>query len=434
MSSNEGGSGRAPDLLTPDDVLPPLGSRTNFSWSAIGNAGYAISQWAIVIALAQLGTPADVGRFALGLAITAPIVLLSGLQLRAVYATDARAQFGFAEYLTLRLFTAACAIVVVIAVAVIVGTTTDVVLVIVLIGVAKAFEGVSDAFYGVMQKRERMDRLSISLILRGTCSLVGVAVGMVVTGDVVIAAGIYAVVGAVVLILFDIPVTRVLLKSEESDSLRPVALGPNTFRLAKIAFPLGIVMFLISVNVNIPRYFVEGSLGSSSLGYFAAIGYLYVGGNTLMVALGESVAPRMSRLYLSARPDYRRLVGRMVLVATGLGALGVATAWLFGGPLLRFLYGPVYAERSGVLVWLMAAAGLGFISSMLSFALTAARSFLIQVPLFASVAVATLLLSWALISRFGLQGAAYTLLGAAAVQLSLTGVAYFNAAGRPSSA
>jgi len=413
----------AQTMLTPDDSLPPLTARTNVSWSTIGNATYAVSQWAIVIAIARIGTPADVGVFALGLALTAPIVLLTGFQLRAVYATDAKGRFRFAEYLTLRLITSAIAAVVIVILAVTTasrGSTS----VIVMIGVAKALEGLSDVFYGVMQKRERMDRLSVSLMMRGAFSLVGVAAAMALTRDLVIAASAYAAVGAITLGLFDVPVARRLLTSRGPDPIRPVRPRGDTLELARLAYPLGIVMFLISVNVNIPRYLVESFLGPSSLGYFAAVAYLYVGGTTLMVAVGESAAPRMSRLYLSDRPGYVRFVTRMAAAAAGLGIVSVCIAWLFGDVLLLGLYGAEYAERSEVLVWLMAAAALGFVSSVLGFALTAARSFRVQVPLFALVALTTLGLSFVLIPRFGLHGAAYAVFGAAVLQVGLTALAY----------
>ena len=433
MSTDRGASASAPDLLTPDDALPPLDARKNFVWSVAGNATYAISQWAVVVVLAQLGTVTDVGRFALGLAITAPIVMFSGLQLRAVYATDAKAEFLFADYLKLRLLTVSVALITVVLIGLVVARTSELFLVVLLVGLAKGLESVSDAFYGVMQKRERMDRLSLSLILRGSLSLVAVALAMAVTDQVLVAAAGYAAAGALVLIGFDVPASRTLLTTELATRGSTPPPAGAVRALAKIALPLGIVMFLISVNVNIPRYFVEGLLDTQALGYFAAIGYLYVGGNMLMIALGESVAPRLSRLYISSRSDYRRLVGRMVLLAAALGVVGIVGASLFGDVVLRALYGPSYAERSDVLVWLMGAAALGFVSSMLSFALTAARSFGVQVPLFATVAAATLVLSWVFIRWFGLQGAGYALFGAAIVQLFLTAIAYSKTAHRTES-
>ena len=46
-----------------------------------------------------------VGEFALGLAITSPVMVFSMLQLRVVQATDARHDYSFADYLGLRLVT-----------------------------------------------------------------------------------------------------------------------------------------------------------------------------------------------------------------------------------------------------------------------------------------------------------------------------------------
>ncbi len=48
------------------------------------------------------GTPEAVGRFALGLAITTPIILFANLQLRAIQATDVRSEYLFRDYLGLR--------------------------------------------------------------------------------------------------------------------------------------------------------------------------------------------------------------------------------------------------------------------------------------------------------------------------------------------
>src|SRR5438067_13811448 len=72
--------------------------RVNFSWTMAGNLVYAASQWGILVVLARMGKPEAVGQFSLGLAITAPIMLFAGLQLRAVQATDARHLFQFADY------------------------------------------------------------------------------------------------------------------------------------------------------------------------------------------------------------------------------------------------------------------------------------------------------------------------------------------------
>ena len=60
--------------------------RLNASWTFGGNLVYAACQWGMLVALAKFGSPELVGRFALALAVTAPVYMLTNLQLRAVEA------------------------------------------------------------------------------------------------------------------------------------------------------------------------------------------------------------------------------------------------------------------------------------------------------------------------------------------------------------
>jgi hypothetical protein len=64
----------------------------------------------MIVLLTKLGSPEMVGQFALGLAVTAPIILFANLQLRSVQATDARQEFQFGHYFGLRLVTTGLAL------------------------------------------------------------------------------------------------------------------------------------------------------------------------------------------------------------------------------------------------------------------------------------------------------------------------------------
>ena len=52
-----------------------LSLRANFSWTFMGRVVYVGCQWGMLTVLAKLGSPEMVGRFSLGLAVTAPIIL-----------------------------------------------------------------------------------------------------------------------------------------------------------------------------------------------------------------------------------------------------------------------------------------------------------------------------------------------------------------------
>src|SRR5512143_2641504 len=90
-------------LATPSALRPPSGAgatvaprllslRRNFSWTLAGNIVYAGCQWGVLVILAKLGTPEMVGQFALGLAVTAPVIIFANLALRGVQVTDANRQ------------------------------------------------------------------------------------------------------------------------------------------------------------------------------------------------------------------------------------------------------------------------------------------------------------------------------------------------------
>jgi O-antigen/teichoic acid export membrane protein len=83
--------------------------KKNFFWSLAGNIIYALCQWLMLVIIARLGNEKDVGAYTLALAISAPIVLFLGMNLRVVIATDQKHDFKFRDYLFLRIISSAIA-------------------------------------------------------------------------------------------------------------------------------------------------------------------------------------------------------------------------------------------------------------------------------------------------------------------------------------
>jgi O-antigen/teichoic acid export membrane protein len=401
----------------------PLSLRKNFSWTFVGNVIYAATQWGVLVVLARFGTPETVGQFALGLAITAPIIMFSNLQLRGVQATDAKRTHPFSHYLTLRTITTMLALVVIAGVVYMGGYQGATALVILLVGLAKALESMSDVYYGLLQQRERMDRIAQSVMLRGVLALVAVTGLLYATGSLVAAVMGIAAVWAAVLVLFDVPNGLRLLKRDAEiaatqQALSSAPLAKQIAKLALTALPLGFVMLLISLNTNIPRYFIEGHLGTWELGIFAALAYLMIAGNTIVGALGQSASPRLAQYYAAGNTAaFRNLLGKLAAIGATLGGAGVIVAALLGEPLLRLLYGVEYAAFSTLLVWLMVAAALAYVASFMGYGMTAARLFRIQVPVFALVSLTTLISCFFLVPAYGLVGGAWALIVSASIQL-----------------
>jgi O-antigen/teichoic acid export membrane protein len=393
----------------------PLTLRRNFSWTLVGNVVYAACQWGMLVVLAKLGSREIVGQFTLGLAVTAPVLMLANLQLRAVQVTDARHQYGFGDYLGLRLITTGLALLVILLITVVAGYRWETSLIILVVGLAKAVESVSDVFYGLLQQHERMDRIALSMMIKGPLSLLLLGIGVYLTGKVLWGVVGLAVAWSVVLVGFDIRSGALMLNA--SANLRPRWQMKTLRKLVWVALPLGFVMMLLSLNTNIPNYLIERHLGERELGVFAAIAYLMVAGSMVVSALGESASPRLAKYYEAGNnAAFRTLLLKMVGISVLLGGVGVLVAAVGGRQLLTLIYRPEYADRADLFVWLMVVAGIGYVSSFLGCGMTAARYFSVQMPLFALVTTITAIACLWLIPSQGLQGAAIALLIAAIVR------------------
>ena len=391
----------------------PLSLRTNFSWIFAGNLVYAAGLWATLMLLAKLADAVMLGQFALGLAISTPVFMLANLSLRNVLVTDAREHTPFGGYLGLGLITTPLALLVVAAITLGCDYSGSTARVVMAVALAKAMESISLLLYGLMQRRERMDRVGRSLILRGLLPPVGMGLCLWLTGEVLWGALAMAAGWGLVLLAHDLPGAARLLaglrgKSATGDTLKPIFDAGILRNLLVTAFPLGLTFMFVALNLNMPRYFFD----EHNLGIFAAVASPILVGNTVIQSLGQASLPRLARACADRdRAAFSSLLLKLLGLATLLGAGGLALALLAGGPILELLFTAEIAEHTHLLNLLVIAAVVEFNAAILGIAVTATRAFGRLLLAFAAVAPLALLLSALLIPELGLPGGAWALMG-----------------------
>lgn len=390
----------------------PLSLRKNFLWTFVGGFIASGCQWAMLMVMAKLLSATEVGYYVLGLAITAPVILFSALDLRAVQVTDAQNLNKFEDFFGARLITNCVAILVFFGILVCLIGRYDfsVYVIIFLIGINKIIESTSDIAYGLMQKHERLDKVAQSMILRNMGALISFAVAIKLTGNLIFGIASVGIWWLLALFFFD------RRNVEKFCPFVPRFNPTIMLSIIRLGLPLGIAHGIMTASSNMTRYFVEAHLGSENLAYFGAMAYAVVGASQATVALGQSASPQLARYYFSNRKAYIRLLEKMLAVALVL-AVGVVTFGIYlGKPFLSIVYTPKYAEQQDVFVWLLIAAGCTMLASMSGFGMTAARRFKSQVPLFIATCGVSILACWMLIPRFGMKGAAWATLATAIAQ------------------
>ena len=415
-------STEAPRLIA---MQQPAGSslRADFSWTFFGNAIYAGAQWAMVMLLAKLTRPELVGQYALGLAISLPVIMLTNLQLRFVVATDVRQETPFGHYLSFRLLMTAFALAVILAITQIVGYRWQLSYVVVMVGVAQAVEAVSDVYYARLQLHDRMDRVAKSMIARAVLSVLALAIGVHFSGNLL--CGIAGVVLARTIILLGYDtrgrthdLARDHAKLDAKEELRPRWDLKVHGALLWFSLPLGIIAVLVSLNSSIPRFFIEQILGERALGIFSALVFMLAAGSMVVVALGQSAFTRLARYYATENlVEFWLLLRRLLVFGAALGVCGIIVARLAGREILTLLFRVEYAEYAYLLPWLMVAASLGYVAQCLGFGMTAARYYKPQILLFVLTNLSVGMASYWLVPRQGLEGAVFALLISTIVQL-----------------
>ena len=385
--------------------------RASFAATFAGNAVFAACQWGATVLVARLGSAELLGEYALAVAIATPVTLLSHLNLRAVLATDMGQRHPFGDYVAVRLVTAGAGLAALLAIAFAGGYSHAVATVVVFAGIVLSADNISDIYYGAMQRRDRMDQVARSTAARGAISTAALGVTLWLTHSLALAVAAQAAGRLAVMLAYDLPV------GSRGESRATGGLRSQT-RIFGSALPLGIVLMLSALAVNIPRYAIEGRLGMASLGAFAAAATFITIGSTVVNAMGQAATPRLARAFSEGDArGFRTLALRLAGASALLGAAGITVAALMGRFVLTLVYGRAYAELSGLLVWLMAAGLVSYVAGALGYIVTSARAFTAQAPLLAAVAGTSWLASRILVPRFGLTGAAAALAAAWLVQI-----------------
>jgi O-antigen/teichoic acid export membrane protein len=391
---------------------PPPSLRINFRWSLAGSLVYSFCQWGMLSVLAKRGDATTVGTFALALAISSPVFIFTNLTLRAVQVTDAQQQFCFADYFTVRAFTTLAGLLTVIAVAASLHSAPRTAKIVMLVAVARSIECISDIVGGLFQTEERLDLAAVSQMARGGLSLLCFGAAFLLSQSLIVSSAALGAAWLIVLIAYDLPRARALL-GDQFFFNRDWA--PKR-RLGLLSLPLGVVMLLVSLNGNIPRYLLVHFAGPAELGIFASLAYLLVAVSMVVNALGQAATVRLSLRYAAGElQSFRQLVLKLVFLGILITVIGLPLAAAFGRPLLLLFYRPEYAAHMSVFLVMVAAAGVGAIASFLGYGLTATRCFNAQLPLTAASAFTVAVTTALLVPGLGILGAALALLTSSVV-------------------
>ena len=365
-----------PPPETPSRRLSPLSLKVNFAWTFLGNALVAVFQLLLMALLLREAGDATTGQYILALAISAPVFMFAGLDLRTLQATDSNGEVRFVEYLSLRLISGSIALALVPAIAIAWGYRADTLAVIAGVGLGRFFLLISDTFNGLMQQSERMDRVAHSIVLKGILSAIVLGATFLASGSLVAAVFAEAAIRLLVLVLYDLPLGCQLVREQGAETISLASLRTvDALRLRKLtlrSLPLAFKVMLVSLDTHVTRYFVTGMASLSAVGVFGPIASGAGSASMVGKALNQSVSAKLGRLATAGEPrPFVQFVRRVQLLYLILGIAGVGFTMLAGGPLLAIVRPDLLAYQT-VLTLIVVSVALDLQNGIVDMSLVAA--------------------------------------------------------------
>lgn len=384
----------------------------SFSWIFIANLIVSACKWLVLVIIANLLTPEDVGAYSLALAVGAPITLFANMKMRSLFITEDKNNFN--EYMYVRNLISGLSFVVLIIIAI--SIFPDHFYIVVLVGLLKIFDLQSDMYYAVPHKKENLDLVGKLMISKHFITLVGFILALYVTRSLILAIIIQLILQVLFLIFHE------KLKIEKEYKIVKRNISKQSVRMIiKIGLPLGFVQMIVSFNTSFPRYILEFFESTAVLGYFSAIAYILVIGNLLMNAISQIFLPYLSSLF--KKQSYalfrKHVFINLSVLSITLGSVLIITSLIFGEEILVLIYGTEYGNYADILVLMSFALAINCLNWNFDIALLAMRYLSIQFKISVVILVITVVFSFVFIKEFGIYGASFTIIITSLAQLIL---------------
>jgi O-antigen/teichoic acid export membrane protein len=385
-------------------LLPRLSLHLRVAWSVLANTAKALTQAGYLIVFVHLGSLEMAGQYALGLAITAPIFMFLNLGLRQLQGTDTNREYVFGDYLGLRILTTILGVLLVSVVVVAMGCPRSTSLIILAVAGCRSIEAIVDIFYGLFQQQERHDFIAISQGTKSVASLGALALVLWVTSSVLHALTAAALARLLLLLVFD------LRWSSSFADLKPRCSLEIIKPLGSIALPLGLVAMFISLSANAPRYFLAHYQGDRILGIYAMLELFLQLVLMVTISIQQATSARLASSYSEGCEKFRRNLSLLLVAGVAWGGLATLLAYTGGGWVLVTFFGAEFVPYQGDFTLLIATAIAFNLRCFLSAAMVIMRRTRMQATVAAVSTLATFILGWLIVPKFGITGAIFTML------------------------
>lgn len=319
--------------------------KKNIVWNSVGTFVMFFCQWLMMVLVVRLSGYSDSGVLSLSVSCGNVFLIIAAFGVKTYQVSDVSGKYKAGHYYAAKILCILLTVVVAIVWAILspydeVERTS-----IILYTLYIMVYSYSDALYGELQKKWRLDKSGISMCMRNIAALVAFCLLIGITKNIKIALTIMLAVSLIVLFVYDLPQTKKIV------DIKPDFSENTAFKLLRECFPYAIYTFLHTLILTVPKLAVRNYMGKDALGIYAAV----LAPVTVLQVVATFVINPLSTLLALHLKDRKfkelmKIMAKCFLMLTGFLLIGILISIFLGKWGLRILYGESIVEYSYLLV------------------------------------------------------------------------------------
>ncbi len=386
-------------------TAPEKAESAGYIWNTLSGLIMAGQSVLLLIIITRVCGLKAAGVFSIAYAIANLMLTIGKYGMRNYQVSDVRTEFSFQDYLWSRIATSTAMVIFSIGYAcmgiITSGYDTDKVLVIILFCLLKTVDAVEDVYFGLYQKKGRLDIGAKGLTLRLSGTLFVLLISVAVTKELIISTTVTCIF-SVFLSIWIIAASYPAFRDEE-----PPASFRNVRRLLWDCFPLFAGGYLAMYIGNISKYAIDRYMNEEIQ---ACYNFVFMPVFVVGLLSGFAFQPIIGKMaVLWENEDYSgfgRIILEQLTIVIGILIVVLAGAWFLGIPVLSMLYNTDLTTYKSTLMILLIGGGFNAAAAFFTVVLTVIRRQKAVIWGYFIVALLSKAASGYFVLHYGINGAA----------------------------
>jgi O-antigen/teichoic acid export membrane protein len=371
--------------------------KKDFIWNTLGSSIHAFNSLFFLIIVTRINGLNNSGIFSYAFTISNIFLVVATFGGRNYQVTDTRKEFSENSYKNFRFFTTIISIILFALLFLCFNYSIYKYLIIILLIIVRSLESLSDVYFGVFQKNNKLYLVGISLFLKNLIALIVFLITDYIFKNLYIPIICWGIVNLLFLVFFDIFKTKKI-------SNEKFKLEKNYKEIFNKTLYFFLFSFISIFIINIPRYFIDFYLTDELQGIF---GILLMPATMTALLTQFILQPFTVKLSESSKnnlDEFKKQVKKIFICILCISFGCILLAYLFGIPVLNLIYNLNLNNYRYYLLLVMIGSVFYALNNLLNLIYTIKRKTKFQFIIYTISTILSLIITYFLITKYELLG------------------------------